>query len=808
MLTALWFTLGVLPLLTQNASAQTDTTAASRINFDDLTADADKPLYLRYGIFGGYNFSVNYTADFGYFYGCITCAPASYGSQSSKMLTGGLLFEYPLWNRLGVSLRASYSVTPEDKSFYKLPGFAEDQKTLLPSETSFLATTFRQRESLTLTGNGQSFVDGTIEHRLNLQLKMISLEPTITYRLLDALTLYAGGQFSFFASKDFHYAEFILSPDDRVYIPENKTVRRDTTGSLPFLKSVLTSLVAGISYEIPLNASGTVLLAPEFFLSTGLGRIDDPGNIAVDISNNSKLSSAELNRRALKDSLYPNAHYISVTKVKDSLGNIISNSKAVIGDGKWSLGANFRAGISLRISPFRTIRPEMTPEIQETIRKVKRLDSIVADERRQNAKRIAQVDSLNRAITVKMEELKKIGISVTLNKVVGVDETGKEIPKPTITVEQFRAQTVQPLLSHVYFDENSFVLPSRYRRIRAADRNGFKISDAAGKSNIELYRNVLNIVGQRMNESPAAVLFLTGCNSGQGVEKDNIKLSEQRAVAVSDYLQDVWKIAPKRIVVQKQNMPDKPAGNDATGQAENRRVEMSSNVPEIFDAVKTDQITKISSPPTIRLGMEINAGAGLKQWELEVTQFVDNEAQTLKSFNGTNNYPPSVDWNINQEPATMPGSGQDLSVQLTMTDINNKTGDAPIVSIPVKQITVEKKEVDNKTDKRIDTYDLIGFDFGTNTVALDESGQKLLESIKKNLKPGASATVTGYTDITGDAEKNRALAQRRAEFIAKSLGAPNVKTKAVGPTKQHDNELPEGRAYNRYVHVEVQTPVR
>jgi outer membrane protein OmpA-like peptidoglycan-associated protein len=309
-----------------------------------------------------------------------------------------------------------------------------------------------------------------------------------------------------------------------------------------------------------------------------------------------------------------------------------------------------------------------------------------------------------------------------------------------------------------------------------------------------------------MNDNPASVLFVTGCNSGVGAEKDNTKLSEQRAQAISDYLQDVWKVQGKRIVVQKQNLPDKPsaAAGDVAA-TENRRVELSSNVPEIFEPIKGDNISKLANPPVLRFGIDINAGAGLKQWELEASQFVDNEAVTLKNFNGTKEYPASVDWKLNEEPNTVPQSGQDLSAQLTMTDINNKTGDAPITSIAVEQITVERKELDGKPDKRIDVYDVIGFDAGVN---VDEAGQKLIETIKKSLKPNARVTLTAYTDNTVDVAQSKDLAKRRADAVGKAIGASNPTVRAVGVTQMNDNSLPEGRAYNRVVRVEVQTPVR
>lgn len=757
--------LGVGQALWHPLQAQ-DSTAIPRINLSEFGTDNDKPLFIRYGAFLGPTWQFH-QANFTEFTGCATCAPDNYGAEEGRAASFGVLFEYPVWNRFIAAIRLSY-----------MTGFGE---------TGFFSTDFRSRELLTISypnSAGQAILN--IDHTFRPSLGVLSAEPLLSYRPLDYLSVYVGAQFRYFVQKQYTYLERITDPSEfvgnetqqrvqgTVTFENDQASRNARSGELPGLRTLDIAPGGGLSYEIPLNATGTTMLALEGFYFFGLSSF-------VDGSNRT---------------------YTSKVVAFDTTTRRNTTTTA---DGSW-LMSGLRGSVSLRFSPYRTIRPELTPELQEKIRQLQRYDSLVTEERKRNAAQLARMDSVNKVIAAKMQELKKIGISVNLSKVVGVDENGTEIPKPTLTIEQFRTGTTTPVFNHIYFEDNSAVLPSRYRRIRSADRNTFKIAELAGKPALEVYRNVLNIIGQRMNDNPASVLFVTGCNAGVGAEKDNTKLSEQRAQAISDYLQDVWKIQGKRIVVQKQNLPDKPstAAGDLAA-AENRRVELSSNLPEIFEPIKGDNITKLANPPVLRFGIDINAGAGLKQWELEASQFVDNEAITLKNFNGTKEYPPSVDWKLNEEPNTIPQSGQDISVQLTMTDVNNKTGDAPITSIPVEQITVERKELDGKPDKRIDVYDVIGFDAGTN---LDEAGQKLIETIKKSLKPNARVILTAYTDNTVDAAQSKDIAKRRADAVGKAIGASNPTVRAVGVTQMNDNSLPEGRAYNRLVRVEVQTPVR
>ncbi len=745
---------------TPSLFAQTDTSTTSRINFDDLTADADKPLFLRYGIFGGHNWNWH-DANFTYFQPFPTCCGTFYGfSEQNLRWYAGALFETPfqmpqIQNRLGLALRLSYT----------------DYGVRLSKTEQLLAITRANRAE-----------EVPIEHSKDITLQAIAFEPMLTYRPLDALSIYLGLRANYYFNGQFSSVERLAT--DTVNFYDEKTgrvssTRNSTTGNIiASLNPLNLAAVAGISYEIPLDANGKWMIVPEAFFMFGalpLGALSTPVSPTRDTITN------------------------LVRVVQTSPG---TNTRSV---GSWTFN-NLRAGLSLRYSPYRTIRPELTPALQETIKQIKKLDSAITVERQQNAKRLQQVDSINKAITAKVAELKKVGISVSITKVVGVDADGREIPNPKLVVEQFRKSLTQPILPTVFFEENSFTLPTRYRRLKAADRGSFKLADLGGKGNLDVYRQILNVVGKRMEENPAAVLFLTGCNANVGPEAGNQKLSEQRAQAISDYLQDVWKIPAKRVIIQKRDLPESPANSaDANGAAENRRVDISSNLPEIFAPVVSDQIARIPNPPTLRFGIEINAGAGLKQWNVEATQFNDDESVTLKEFSGTNKYDPQLDWKLDQEPATVPPSGQDMTVQLTMTDINNKNADAPLVSVPVEQINVQKKELDAKGDKRIDVYDILGFGGGMNP-SVDETNTKTLTDLKAKLKPEANVFISAYTDNTGDAAQNKQLAQKRADFVAKALGTTKAKITAVGPTTIHENQSPDGRMYNRLVRIEVQTP--
>lgn len=62
---------------------------------------------------------------------------------------------------------------------------------------------------------------------------------------------------------------------------------------------------------------------------------------------------------------------------------------------------------------------------------------------------------------------------------------------------------------------------------------------------MDLYYEVLNVVGYRMKTAPRSTITVTGCNSNEGNELNNTDLSRSRAESVKNYIVDTWGIDKK-----------------------------------------------------------------------------------------------------------------------------------------------------------------------------------------------------------------------------------------------------------------------
>ncbi|MDH7515774.1 MAG: OmpA family protein [Bacteroidota bacterium] len=382
----------------------------------------------------------------------------------------------------------------------------------------------------------------------------------------------------------------------------------------------------------------------------------------------------------------------------------------------------------------------------------------------------------------------------------GVDREGRLVESPVVTVEEFESMRVWPLLPYLFFEENSAVIPERYARLEESDAARFTADVLHEGSTFSAYYHVLNVIGLRMREHPNAVLRITGCNSGG--ENGGEALSRARADAVARYLNAVWGVPRSHLVVEARGLPARPSRtDDPDGMVENRRVEISSNVPEVLDPLVTRSVERRLSTDRVRFVPRAVADAGVREWRLDV---VRGGGSPLRTFSGTGVPPPEIDWELPEDVAGTAGQDTLLCI-LRVVDASGRSAESRR-AIGVREITIKRKKELAVEDKVISRFNLILFDY--DSPDLGPRNDRVVERfIRPEISERSRIEVVGYTDRMGEAMYNEALSRKRAENTARRLGIPSASVLGKGENDPpYDNDLPEGRFYNRTVEILVETP--
>lgn len=389
-------------------------------------------------------------------------------------------------------------------------------------------------------------------------------------------------------------------------------------------------------------------------------------------------------------------------------------------------------------------------------------------------------------------------------KAYGVDADSVEREVLRFKVEEFLSTNIKPMLTYIFFDEGQSTLAPKYVKLSKSDANKFTEKSTVDMGILQTYYHVLNIIGRRMIENPTAKITIEGCNNNKGVEAGNESLSENRARSVFNYLKDTWGIDTARMIVAHRNLPQDPSNiNEADGQQENRRVEITANKFEIIAPVIVDDTLRSVNPPVVRFYPEVKAEAGVKDWNLKALQ----NNSLINRFDGKGDPPKYVEWKFDHDQGTIPKQDADLVYNLGVTDVNGQKKETADQIMPIELITIQQKKRNRVADKYIDRYSLIlfGFDYAK----LSFYNKKMTDLIRSKIAPDSKIFITGHTDRLGDDAYNLKLSRERAASVGTQFNKDQIIVNGYGEVDPiYDNELPEGRFFSRKVDVVVETPVK
>lgn len=425
-----------------------------------------------------------------------------------------------------------------------------------------------------------------------------------------------------------------------------------------------------------------------------------------------------------------------------------------------------------------------------------------------------------------------------------IDNTGATLAfaeHDTIKAREVRTTLIRPLLNYIFFEDNSSEIPARYRLLtrNQTDRfdalhpdvfessAGVNVTSATRKvkqvRGIEAYYQMLNIFGKRLASEPKLTARIIGFNSDIGLERGNIRLSQERAETVRNYLVNVWGIDEKRLKVSARNKPERASNNfDNDGVAENRRVEIMLEPQEAMSPVSADETLFVVDPNTVRFSVDARSEEPIAEWGIDMIiapwGAIENVAkqQLLPMLSGTGTPPEWSDFRLsNREIRSIRGSlprGEKYAACYFRLRVTNSVGQTSFSQTMPMCISVEEireiavndsSRMRSVSPEEISRFALTFFDFDKATV--NQQNAQILNIIKSRINPDTQATIIGYTDRVGDAAYNKRLSADRAKTVADLLAGVKNSQKVMSGVGEslllYDNDLPEGRFYCRMVEI-------
>lgn len=397
--------------------------------------------------------------------------------------------------------------------------------------------------------------------------------------------------------------------------------------------------------------------------------------------------------------------------------------------------------------------------------------------------------------------------------IIPVAEVVFSVTAPKLIPARRQVSETLPLLNYVFFDEGSAAVPARYIMLTKNQAADFKESqlqneqpaDTAGRSarQLNVYHNILNILGDRLRSNPGATITLSGA-SAKGPQE-----GEAFATAIKGYLVGTFGIEASRITIQGRIKPvipsEQPGGTKELTmlRAGDRRVDITSTSPELLMEVgggmmRPVQINATQVDPLDSHLIFHVAGARtlLKSWSVDITDAQGN----------VQHYGPFTRDKESVAGRIILGNQNEGDYKISMT---GETKDG----LPTrKESSVHLIRQVQTTQSGFRYSILFNFD-KAKTIA---SYEKFLTNVVSPLiADGSTVIIHGHTDIIGEEEYNQKLSDSRAEETQKIIenalaktGKSNVKFETFGFGEDvnrapFDNSLPEEHFYNRTVIIDI-----
>ena len=391
---------------------------------------------------------------------------------------------------------------------------------------------------------------------------------------------------------------------------------------------------------------------------------------------------------------------------------------------------------------------------------------------------------------------------VSMDQVNYYNRLGERQNTNGILLEEIEYGELFPLVPYIFFEENETTLATEYSNTDEGNLAGVvkeEMEASLPSEAVDLNYRTIDIVGNRLERNKNATITLTGTLDSKS--EKNTEVAKGRAEAVKRYLVNNYNIDKDRISVAATKFPAKPSNkNDKDGIVENRRVEITSNSQEILEPIfiKGDR-QRVATPEVVEFIPNIDADS-ITSWTLEIMQ----SDRLIRKFSGVD--PEPIRWHISTNELEASQIPVDYVYTIFYDDESTKTTG----SIPVEFVSFSKKKTIDQSDRTINKYSLILFDFDKYNIS-EDNARIIDKYVIPNIKYKSTIDIFGFTDRIGNKDYNKKLAKNRADAVSDYIHTKNknVSIRTFGIDSDdapYDNNTAVGRQLSRTVQIFLITP--
>jgi outer membrane protein OmpA-like peptidoglycan-associated protein len=426
------------------------------------------------------------------------------------------------------------------------------------------------------------------------------------------------------------------------------------------------------------------------------------------------------------------------------------------------------------------------------------------------------ITTVRAGVALKFGRGKLITIPEEKASVVVEPEVQFSVYAPANVPTERRVREVFPLRNYVFFNIGSTEIPNRYVMLKKEDVKSFREDqlemitplDQSGRSKrqMNVYYNVINILGDRMIKNPTTTITLVG-SSEKGPKE-----GKEMAESVKFYLVNTFEISATRIKTKGQFKPsipsEQPGGTrelDLLREGD-RRVTIESSSPVLLLEFQSGSNATMPSE-----------NAALQEAPIESYVVFDvkgaNEAfsvwsiQVVDESGKTQTFGPYTQESVSLSGKSILGTRTEGDYKITLIG-QAKSGKVVNKETTAHVVLWEPARIDEGL-----RYSII-FEFNESK-AISIYEKYLTDVVVPKIPINGKVIIHGHADIIGDDAYNLKLSQARANDVkniiesalAKS-GRTDVKFEVSGYGEDLNyspfkNEFPEERFYNRTVIIDI-----